>query len=793
MRKWIIIGLLLIVVASLAFTSRLWLLVLSEIIPPIEEFNDNHKDAIASLTGIFGMLIGAAGLAMTIIGLRRNRMPVVREPSPHVEAHEGAAAIVGDVSGDIITGDNPIVADKVEVYNAPVVTGIEALHQMPSPPHDFTGRSAELEELLEAVRERGVTISGLQGMGGIGKTALALVLADRLKDNYPDAQFYLDLRGAEQSPVTAEEAMAHVIRGFHPTAQLPEGQAEMEALYRSALDGKRALLLMDNARDGEQVEPLIPPSGCLLLVTSRQRFTLPGLYLKDLDTLPPEDAERFLLTIAPRIEERAAEIAGLCGYLPFALQIAARVLAEREDMTPEQYVGRLQDSRRRLALIDASLGLSYELLDEDLQKLWRMLAVFPESFDVAGAAAVWEMEADAAHDRLGDLLRYSFVEWNEASRRYSLHDLARVYADSRLEQQERSEAKRLHSAHYIGVLNQTNDLYRQGGESIAEGLGLFDAELQNISAGQRWAADHSDEGETARELYSSYPNAGANVLLIRLHPREHIGWMEAGLIAARRLGSRSAEAAHLGNLGNAYENLGEYRRAIEYNEQALTILVELGNRLGEGNSLGNLGLAYYALGGYRRAIEYYEQSLVIKREISNRQGEGNSLGNLGLAYRSLGEYRRAIDYQEQRLEITREIGDRLGEGNSLGNLGLAYRSLGEYRRAIDYQEQRLEITREIGDRLGEGQSLGNLGSAYHSLGEYRRAIEYHEQSLEIAREIGDRLGEGNSLFNMGLTLNDLGDRAAAIARAEAALKIYEEIEAPYVDQVRSQLAEWRGG
>ena len=129
---------------------------------------------------------------------------------------------------------------------APIAT---SLHQLPSPPRDFTGREAELTELMSKAETDGVTISGLQGMGGVGKTALALVLAERLKPRYPDAQFYLDLKGADKQPLSATAALTHVIRAYHPTAKLPESEAELRGLYLSVLEGQHALLLMDNAAD----------------------------------------------------------------------------------------------------------------------------------------------------------------------------------------------------------------------------------------------------------------------------------------------------------------------------------------------------------------------------------------------------------------------------------------------------------------------------------------------------------------------------------------------------------------
>ena len=636
--------------------------------------------------------------------------------------HEELARLVAvAVSNEI--GDEP---------GGSQTTAIPPLHQLPPPPPDFTGRRAELQELMEAITEDGITISGLQGQGGIGKTALALVLADRLKGRYADAQFYLDLRGVDANPVSVTDAMAHVVRGFHPTALIPEDEANMRALYVSVLDGKRAILLMDNARDRAQVEPLMPPSSCLLLVTSRQHFVLPGLIPIDLDTLPPTDAESLIVTIAPRAEEQAGVIAQLCGYLPHALRVAASLLAERIDLAVDDYVGRLRDSSNRLDLIDASLTLSYDLLSSELQRLWRTLAVFPVGFDVGGASAVWEMDADATQDRLGEFMRYSLVQWSEASGRYSLHDLARVYADSRLEGGERLVVEELHSAHYLEVLSQADDLYKEGGDSVLQGLGLFDAELDNIRVGQGWAADHSAEGGRAAELCSRYGYAGAYIFLVRLHPRERIRWMEAGLDAARRLSDKNKEGA----------------------------------------TLSNLGLAHHRLGEYSKAIEYHEQRLIIAREIGSRSGEGTAFGNLGMAYSRIAEYTKAIEYLEQHLAIAREIGDKLGEGNSLGNLGSAYYGLGKYTTAIDYYEQSLTITRDIGDRLGESHVLGNLGNAYYNLGEHTKAIDYYEQHLAIAREIGDRPGEGNALNNMALSLDEQGDRVAAIERAEAALVLY---------------------
>ncbi len=711
---------------------------------------------------------------------------------------ERGVAIGGDASDVIITtGDQNIVFSFKGADAATVLTAISSiaptrLHEVPRPPADFTGREDELEELLSAIEVGGVTISGLQGMGGIGKTVLALKLVELLKSRYPHAQFFLDLKGASTQPLTVVEALAHVVRAYHPIAKLPESESELRGLYLSVLEGERALLLMDNAANAAQVEPLIPPAGCLLLVTSRQHFTVPGLAAKNLDTLSAADARDLLLTIAPRIETQADEIATLCGHLPLALRLAATAIVKYRNLPATDYVRRLRDRQQRLQLVDASLSLSYELLSEVLRERWRWLAVFPDTFAGDAAAAVWEVEVDEAQDILGELMASSLVEWNETSGRYRQHDLARLFADEKLSAEERAVGQKRFATHYKDVLAAAKELYIEGGEWLLRGLALFDLEWSNIQAGHAWvAAQAGAADEDVDRLGMAYPDAGVYVLSLRQHSREWISWLEIALAAARRLQHREGEGVALGNLGTAYAALGETRRAIQFFEQRLTIAREMDDRRGEGAVLVNLGISYKNLGEVRRAIEFYEQALPIVRKIGEHRSEGAVLGNLGVAYRNLGEIGRAIQFYEQALVIDREIGDRRGEGHELVNLGNAYLVLSETRRAIQFYEQALPILREIGDRRGEGSALGNMGLAYAESGETRRAIQFYEQALLIDREIGDRRGEGTDLWNMSLALDQLGERAQAIQHAEQALTIFEQIEDPYAAQVGAQLAAWR--
>jgi hypothetical protein len=390
------------------------------------------------LTAAFALLVGVATAIAEV--RRRTQSSGADAPGGTVNARAKGSAAFGNVnSSTIVTGDknfvgneiggDNVVRDKIININQTSSSTAERLtqaHEAPPPPADFTGREDELKELLAAIQVGGVTISGLQGMGGIGKTVLAFKLVELLKPRYPDAQFFLDLKGASTQPLTVAEALADVVRAYHPAAKLPDSESELRGLYLSVLDGQRALLLMDNAASAEQVEPLIPPAGCLLLVTSRQHFTVPGLAAKNLDTLSAADARELLVTIAPRIETQADEIAALCGHLPLALRLAAAAIVKYRNLSPAEYVRRLRDRQQRLQLIDASLSLSYELLSEEMRERWRRLAVFPDTFAGDAAAAVWEVEVDQATYLLGELMVTSLVEWNETSGRYRLHDLARI-------------------------------------------------------------------------------------------------------------------------------------------------------------------------------------------------------------------------------------------------------------------------------------------------------------------------------------------------------------------------------
>jgi tetratricopeptide (TPR) repeat protein len=725
-------------------------------------------------------------------------------------------------------------AEQVIIKSSGSVAAPIVPQQIRCPPADFKGREDEIRDIIEKV-DSGESAIGLRGLGGIGKTALALVLGNMLKDRFPDGQLFLNMQGMSNSPLKPEDAMAHIIRSYWGTdVSLPLDFNGLAGLYNSVLSEKKSLILLDNVSGREQIESLLPPAGSVLLVTSRDKFALTGLKETDLGVLPLEDSKKLLLEIADRIGKNAEDLANLCGCLPLALENAAYALKEKRNISAEDYLERLKDARMRLKLVDASFSLSYELLTPEPQRLWSLLSVFPADFDLAGAEAVWKMEPAPAEEALGELVKWSLVDFLPTAfgerGRYRLHDLARVFADSRLGADAREPAQQRYAKHYQELLWKANELFRLGGDSPSNGLILFDTDWVNIQAGQEWARINAAKSLEIAEICSNFAWTGT-ILDLRLHPLRIIEWLEAALVASRKTENQNAEGAHLGNLGNIYIHLGEPRKAIKCNEKALKIARTIGDRRGVGANLGNLGNAYFHLGkprkamkyyekalkiahaigdrrnegtilGYlgnvyfhlgkpRKAMKYYERALKIAREIGDRRGEINHLSGLGNAYLQLGELPKAIGYYEKALEIACKIGDWRGKRNNLGSLGNAYLKLEEPSMAIEYYEKALKISHDIGDRRGEGADLGNLGHAYSDLGKPGKAMEYYEKALKISREIEDPLVEGICLFNMSRCIDRLDQRAKAIDLAKSALELFKQIESPNAEIVQKQLDEWQ--
>jgi tetratricopeptide (TPR) repeat protein len=558
-----------------------------------------------------------------------------------------------------------------------------SLFTIPLPVKDFTGRDKELEALKASFKSGAVITGG----GGVGKTELARRLAQEIADAYPDARMSIDLLGTSETPLTSEEVMRRILEPLYPNQKLPDDPEGLKGLYQQTFAKQKALLLLDNAANGAQVRPLIPPPPSAAIITSRQHFALTEFDLTPLrlDVLSPEKSREFLRTASSKLkdfpDEEVDNLATLCGRLPLALRVAASLLDDRDDWTPGTLLKRLEDERTRLSRlkrdsdpdldVESVLNLSYDLLDDALKKKFRQLSVFTAPFVRISAQAVWELEDETeADDLLGKLTNRSLLSTTPSTlgegagggilHQYTLHDLTRLFAEECLledEEEAKTTAMR-HANHFLNWGSEADDLYEKGNENILLGLAQFRfiwAHLQ--SAYERLLPENKNfpRPDGADRWLADFPGRCVYVLDLHLPPRQKIPLMQAALSAARRLGERGAEGVHLGNLGLAYAALGDARKAIEFYEQCLELHREIGDRRGEGDALGNLGNAYAALGDARKAIEFYEQQLVIVREIGDRRGEGNALANLGMAYKTLGEKDKARAMWEGALQIFRAI------------------------------------------------------------------------------------------------------------------------------------------
>jgi tetratricopeptide (TPR) repeat protein len=415
--------------------------------------------------------------------------------------------------------------DKVtNIYTAPGVPApvIPTLHQLRAPVGDFVGREKEIADLLATLRGGGsAAITGISGMGGIGKTELALYVAERLRDAYTDAQLVLDMRGTDDAPRDPADALASCIRGFVGLEQrLPDDLGELKRLYTSALEGKRALILLDNARDNAQVRPLLPPKGSALLVTSRETIPIPGMKRVMLEELQPVEARELLTGIAPRVAPDIADrICYLCGYLPLAVRAAASLLDVTVDLDPEEYAAQLANERTRLERIgaegvdvsvEASFNLSYARLSPDAARVFRQLAVFPATFDAVAEEMVCE---DEGHKHLSELVRRNLVLYNSDTHRYRLHDLARIFANSYLSEEERTATR----IRYLEFYEQQLITARNIGDRIGVGSALSNLSAIYISWGNiRRAIECSEQHLTVTRELGYLPLEGNTLFIISL-------------------------------------------------------------------------------------------------------------------------------------------------------------------------------------------------------------------------------------------------------------------------------------
>jgi len=462
---------------------------------------------------------------------------MAKKPSNRAKAEENSVAANVAVGGNI--GRDFIIANGAINIPAEQIK-LSSLHQLPPPPADFTGRETIIADILDDFDgHKGATISGLTGMGGIGKTVLGLAVAHQITEKYPDAQIFLDLKGTT-APLSVVDIARHVILQFEPKADLRGlDETNFSGIYQSVLHGRQALIFFDNASDAGQIVPLIPPTPCALLVTSRKIFSVVGIKTHKVGVLEEKEAIDFLLELCARINDKAAELAKACAYLPLALRIAGSFLKVNPTWKVDKYLAELKNTKGRLEALAkgragaelttepdvlATFELSYNQLKEEEKKNWRVLGVFPAPFDGSAVAAVWGMGDEETDNLLAVFMRYSLVEYNETSARYELHDLLAEYARSRMESGEEQEARIKHASHYMDVMETADAMYEKGNENILLGLRLFDLEWEHIRSAHTWIAEKVEKSEQIAELAMLYPDASAYCLDLRLAPKQIIDW-----------------------------------------------------------------------------------------------------------------------------------------------------------------------------------------------------------------------------------------------------------------------------
>lgn len=397
--------------------------------------------------------------------------------------------------------------DVFEFSNKPEAPTNSRLHDLPPDVAHFQGRGGEETALLTALRRGGGTqaITALRGIGGIGKSALAVRVARQLTSDYPAAQILVNLRGTDADPLTPRGAMEDVIRRFEPDAPLPDDNDGVGEIYRDILTRHKSLLILDNARDDAQVHSLLPPPPSAAIITSRRQLDSPAIISHRLDNLAHVDAVALLGDIfaerAPENKPDKDTLDGLalaCADHPLALTVGGIYAANRADRIDlTRYAEQIVERRESLKLggvarhdVMASLGLGLDRLAEEdagLAERWRDLAVFPADFDGAAAAAVWgdEAGADAAHHILAGLADGGLLEAGSGRERFRLHDLMRDLARLDQPSDRFAAAEARHGAHFMAVLSAADNLYLKGGaQNILAGLALYDREQANIHTGQ---------------------------------------------------------------------------------------------------------------------------------------------------------------------------------------------------------------------------------------------------------------------------------------------------------------------
>jgi DNA-binding SARP family transcriptional activator/tetratricopeptide (TPR) repeat protein len=682
--------------------------------------------------------------------------------------------------------------------------GVPVPRELPADVAAFTGRAAELAELdrLLAASVPGTdaragaaeggngsvtaaVISAVSGTAGVGKTALAVHWAHQAVDHFPDGQLYVNLRGYDPArPMTAADALAGFLRALDvPGPDIPAGQDQRAARYRSLLAGKRMLVVLDNASHAEQVRPLLPgTSGCLALVTSRD--ALAGLVARDgatrleLDLLPLDDAVALLTGL---IGERAradrdstAGLAGHCARLPLALRVAAERAAAHPKARLADLAADLASQQERLDLLDAAddprtavravFSWSYQQLSDGAARMFRLLGLHPGPDICVSAAASLAALAEAhARRLLGELARAHLIA-EQVPGRYAVHDLLRAYAAGQARHTDSDTDQREAIArvldHYLHTAARAASLLNPTRESI-----VLAPPRPGVAVGQ--PADHL----------------------------QAMAWLEAEhqvLLATLSLAAGSGFDTHAWQIPWAMapflQARGHWQEWAATQRTALAAATRLDDTAAQGLSSRLLAMACNDLGDHDQALDHFASSLMLYQRVGNRLGQASVHQNLGVLAQRQGRYADALGHAEQALRLYQAIGDKASEAVTLNAVGWCHGLLGDYRRASMFCRRALTLSAQVGHRLIEGAAWDSLGYAEQHLGNLAEAAACYQRAVSILRESGYRFNEAETLTHLGDARHAAEDLAQAREAWRQALAILDDLHHPDAEKVRAKLA-----
>ncbi|MFI1507808.1 AfsR/SARP family transcriptional regulator [Streptomyces sp. NPDC020597] len=691
--------------------------------------------------------------------------------------------------------------------------------QLPMATSHFSGREEQLAELTrcllgkDAPNEGGagaaVAVSAVSGTAGVGKTALVVRWAHQARQAFPDGQLYVDLRGYDpDEPVSAAQALAGFLTALGVSGQdIPLRLDERAARYRTAVDGRRLLVLLDNAASAAQVRPLLPGSPtCKVVITSRDSLaslvSVHGAHRVVLDVLAPHEAHALLRAlIGPRADtDRAAAtaLAEQCGSLPLALRVAAELVLSRPEEPLAHLVEELRDHRRRLDVLDSGDGdpraavravfsWSYDRLPEPEAHLFRLLGLHPgPDTDAHSAAALVGETVERTRRSLAALSRAHLVH-RSGPGRHGMHDLLRAYAADLASRHdgaaERAAALTRLLDHCLAAASAAMDVLYPAERHLRPVVGAPGTALPPLRTADECRAWLRAAQHTLVALCSRTEEPGPSRHTVRIATTLHRHYERSGhfadaltvhthaLRAARAVGDVVGEVDVLVCVGAVHRRLGDYESAHRHHADALALCRRVGYRAGEARHLTNVGVLHELQGRYQDAADDHEQAVELFREVGDVHGEADVLNNLGIVHELLDDYQASVERYRQALALYRQTGHAVGEASALGNLGIVLARLGDHTAAAGRFEQALAVFRRLGHTGGEAHALSNLGDALCHQGAYEEAAEHQRQALVHFRRTGEPYGEAGALNGLGEALHGAGAHTEALEAHASALEV----------------------